>query len=121
MDPATDYCRKCGVAAAEVVQKHTPCNHGSTLVGISHIVRGRRLDALAGTTGGNVALVCRRDDDHVNDAADAADAAAYSTMVFKGLKDVKSLNLEGYHAEWIDETAPKITGLPWPVDDLDPA
>ncbi len=48
MDEVTQYCRHCGASLCDIIERNFICTSADNIVGISHIVRGRRLDALVG-------------------------------------------------------------------------
>jgi hypothetical protein len=46
IEPRTEYCKRCGQAVREIYARDLPCVDGDNVVGISHLVRGARLDFL---------------------------------------------------------------------------
>ncbi len=47
-DPFTMWCKRCGIAASEAVDSNRDCvASGANVTGISHLVRGHRLQSIA--------------------------------------------------------------------------
>lgn len=42
-DPATSFCRRCGCARVQAVESGAGCVEGENVVGVSHVIAGRRM------------------------------------------------------------------------------